>query len=406
MKPESPLQRLVYDFIRDRIVSHELAPGQQLPTEQELSELLHVSRITVHRALQRLAQEGLILRFPGKGSFVAEPAGAETNRQRFTPSTAPVEAVRQTAVSLTAAHPTTVSPMATSSPKDNGGLLGFICSGVSDDFGLVVLRSAIHRAEERGWSMIVSFTNQSQTAEEQAVQRAIQAGAKGLLVNPVNGEFYSDKLLCLHLGQFPLVLVDKHLDKIPIPYVSTDNRTAAYELTKHLIDLGHRKIGFISPGVTATTTLEERFAGYLMALEDHNIPYDYTLNLSSLPTGGGVNRPQEQDVYQAIRRYLTDHPELTAVLTTEYVFAGIVFELCQEQRKKIPEDLSVVCFDSPPSTPFIKFTHIEQQQEEIGRAAVDMLLDLIEGKEPTEASVQLPGRLVIGHSSGPVKDPV
>ncbi|WP_067933963.1 GntR family transcriptional regulator [Alicyclobacillus kakegawensis] len=376
MKPETPLQRRVYNFIRERIDSRELLPGQQLPTEQELSEYLQVSRITAHRALQRLAKEGLIQRFPGKGSFVAEAAATEVARP--TPH------------------------MAGAAPEHPGAsrLLGFICPAVSDDFGLDVLASAIARAEEHGWSMIVSFTHQSQAAEEAAIQRAVRAGVKGLLVNPVYGEYYSDQLLSLHLRQFPLVLVDKRLDKIPIPYVSTDNRAAAYDLTRHLIDLGHRKIGFISPGVTATATLEDRFAGYLAALEDHRIPYDHTLNLSSLPTGGGVNCPQEQDVYQTIRHYLLEHRELTAVLITEYVFAGIICELCRELQKQIPEDLSVVCFDSPRSAPFMKFTHIDQQQAEIGRTAVDMLLDLIEGKQPTDSSVQLPGQLVVGHSSG------
>ncbi|WP_067929138.1 GntR family transcriptional regulator [Alicyclobacillus shizuokensis] len=376
MKPETPLQRRVYDFIRERISSRELLPGQQLPTEQELSEHLQVSRITAHRALQRLAKEGLIQRFPGKGSFVAETAATEA-----VPSN----------VCTAGAAPGQSGP---------GGLLGFICPAVSDDFGLGILTSAIARAEERGWSMLVSFTHQSQAAEEVAIRRAVQAGARGLLVNPVYAEYYSDELLSLHLRQFPLVLVDKHLDKIPIPYVSTDNRAAAYDLTKHLIELGHRKIGFISPGVTATATLEDRFVGYLAALEDHRIPYDHTLNLSSLPTGGGINCPQEPDVYQIIRRYLQEHPELTAVLTTEYVFAGIVCELCRELHKRIPEDLSVVCFDSPQSNPFMKFTHIEQQQAEIGREAVDMLLDLIQGEEPESPSLPLPGRLVVGRSSG------
>ncbi|WP_026960950.1 GntR family transcriptional regulator [Alicyclobacillus herbarius] len=370
MKPETPLQRLVYDFIRQQIITHELAPGAQLPTEQELSERFHVSRITAHRALQRLADEGLIQRFPGKGSFVAEA---------FTP-------VEETAVSV-------------SSPTPR--LLGFICPAVSDDFGLSILTSAIATAERQGWSVLVSFTNQSQEEEEQAIQRAVKAGVQGLLVNPVYGEYYSDELLSLHLRQFPLVLVDKRLNKIPIPYVSTDNQAAAYQLTQHLIDLGHEKIGFISPGVTATSTLEDRFAGYLAALEDHRILVDHSLNLSSLPTGGGMQQPAQQDVYQVIRHYLQEHAELTAVLTTEYVYATIVFELCRELGKSIPNDLSLVSFDCPPFVPGIKFTHIQQDQTQIGETAVDMLLSIIQRQPLDNPFVQLSGRLITGQSSGP-----
>lgn len=370
MKSGAPLQDEIYEIVRTRIFNHEFSPAAQLPTEKELAEQYGVSRLTVHRALQRLAQQGMIHRYPGKGSFVSEHAtdSASNGRQPAT---------------------------------DNRSIpvIAFILPRAAEAYGMTVLESAIERAEQSNYSVMVSFTKDSQAAEEAAIRRAVQYGAKGLLVNPVYGEFYSEQLLRLHLDNFPLVLVDKRLDKIPVPYVTTDNYSAAYELTKHLIELGHKNIGFVSPGVAATSTLEDRLAGYLAALEDSNISYDQGLNLSTLPTGGGVDKPDGPEVYRTIQNYLFEHRELTAILGTEHIFAQIIENICQVSGFSIPEELSVVCFDSPRVLDCKSLTHIEQQQVDIGETSVDMLLRLISGETKANTSIELPGSLVVGTSS-------
>lgn len=372
VKSGAPLQDEIYQSIRDRILAQEFPVGKQLPTEKELSIALNVSRITVHRALQRLAQQGLIHRYPGKGSFVAEQASGSLQAKNQLVSQTP-----------------------------GTSLIAFVLPGIAEAYGVNVLKAAIDQAEKANYAVMVSFTNDSQESEEVAIRRSVQAGAKGILVNPVYGEFYSEQLLRLHLDNFPLVLVDKRLDKVPVPHVTTNNHTAAYQLTKHLIDLGHRHIGFVSPGVAATATLEDRFAGYLAALDDHQIPYEQRLNLSTLPTGGGVDKPDGPEVYRTIQNYLLEHRDLTAILATEYVFAAIIEHICNGEGMSVPADLSVVCFDSPvPVVETTKFTHILQNQKEIGETAVEMLLRLIDGeKDGADTTVELPAQFVLGQSS-------
>ena len=69
--------RRVYLLLRDRILGGELAPGERLPGEPSLAAAHGVARVTVRRALDRLAEDGLILRKPGSGTFVREPAVAK-----------------------------------------------------------------------------------------------------------------------------------------------------------------------------------------------------------------------------------------------------------------------------------------------------------------------------------------
>ncbi|MBN1265938.1 MAG: GntR family transcriptional regulator [Anaerolineales bacterium] len=68
-----PLYRQLYSLLEKQIQSGELQAGEQIPSERELAETLHVSRITARQALDALVETGLVYREQGKGTFVAEP---------------------------------------------------------------------------------------------------------------------------------------------------------------------------------------------------------------------------------------------------------------------------------------------------------------------------------------------
>ncbi|WP_243835163.1 GntR family transcriptional regulator [Alicyclobacillus sacchari] len=374
MNAGSPLQDEIVHWLRDRILGHEFTPGDQLPTEKQLSEQLHVSRITVHRALKRLADEGLIHRYPGKGTFVAQ-----------LPSTFKEEIIRDDIQS------------------SNTGSIAYILPGISAAFGTQLLKSVMSTLEEAGFNVVVSFTNNSQEAERAAIQRVLRLGVKGILVSPVNGEYYNDIILRLHLDHFPIVLVDKRLDKIPVPFVTTNNRAAAYELTKHLLSLGHKNIGFLSPPDEVTTSLQDRFAGFLAALASEHVSFDPDLRLCNLPTGGAIDKPDGKAVYENMEQFVLEHPSMTAVIATEHVFATMLEDICTKHAIRVPKELSIACFDSPASwIERPRFTHIVQQEEQIGRIAAELLLQFIQcGPRDVPVAVELPGQLSLGRSSGP-----
>lgn len=72
-KGVKPLYSQIYDYLYELIHSGDLPPGSQLPSENELVEKFNVSRITVRHAIAKLEQENLLVRMPGKGTFIAEP---------------------------------------------------------------------------------------------------------------------------------------------------------------------------------------------------------------------------------------------------------------------------------------------------------------------------------------------
>lgn len=379
MSTDTPLHIEIYQNIKLQIMNKELSQGARLPTEHNLADSFGVSRLTVHKALQRLAQEGWIFRHRGKGSFVANRSVTKTTNL--------LESTRV--------------------DKSNETLIGFVLPGTSTSYGADLLMSVVSAVNEANMSAVINLSGRSLESEERAIQRTLNTGVKGLLIYPVNGEYHNEEILRLSLNRFPLVLVDRSLAKIALPYVCSDNLRASFELTAYLLQLGHERIGYISPEISGTVPLEERFTGHMNALRDHGLAeYEYHLNIS-LPTGTVLENVEKQNIYNTLTSYLLDHPDMTAIIATEYQYAVILMEICISLGISVPADMSIVCFDSPESDAY-SFTHIKQDELEIGRSSVRMLMELMRNHKNDEpgasTSITLPATLVIGKTSTSPRD--
>src|SRR5437763_1168856 len=125
--------------------------------------------------------------------------------------------------------------------------LAFLLPEVSLAYGLDLLRAVEKRAGEAGFSMVLTRTRGLQDQEERAIDRLVRSRAvDGLIVFPVNGEFYNASLLRVALEGYPLVLVDRYLKGIAATAVYTDNVAAARDLTGHVLDNGCDSVAFVS----------------------------------------------------------------------------------------------------------------------------------------------------------------
>ena len=375
----NPLYEIIYSHLRAQIDSGQLAIGDRLPTERELSKQFSVSRITAQKALEKLHVEGTISRHPGRGSFV----------------------IRQTA------PPAAES---TGGALGAGTLIGLVLPELGESYGLRLLSGIERSADDNDLLLAVCRSYGRQDAEVRAMRRLLALGVKGLIVFPVNGEHYNPEILRLHVEGFPLVLVDKYLPGVPVCSVSTDNRDAAEHLVRHIVELGHRNIGFCSPPPNNTVTLEDRWDGFTSALEDSRIRFQPDWSLTDLPSEmpNADNAGYRQEHNDMLTRYLLEHRELTAVVATEFQAAAHILQTARQIGLRVPEDLSIACFDSPSSR-FLgwQFTHIRQDEETMGNKAVEILREQIETRADEQletASVSLGAKLVIGDSTAPPKE--
>ncbi|HOG48937.1 MAG TPA: GntR family transcriptional regulator, partial [Anaerolineae bacterium] len=223
-----PLYERLYNYVIGEITAGRLRPGDRVPSEKELAGQFDVSRITSRKALERLSQDGVIERMRGRGSFVS--GNMDVTR---------LQGLAARPAAQTAGSPRRVAAL--------------LLPDLADSYGLRLVRSVDSYLRRQGYYLLLCRTGGQREEEERAIEASVEIGVDGLIVFPVHGEYYSERLLRLVLDHYPLVLVDRYLKGIPACSVFTDNRRAAEDLTSYLIDQGHMHIAFISPPAQGTS---------------------------------------------------------------------------------------------------------------------------------------------------------
>lgn len=376
-----PRYEQMYLTLRDRLHSGEYTIGDKIPSEKELMEQFEVSRITSKKALDMLVQDGYIVRQPGRGSFVIhngksteviEPAEAGKNDYTPKPRTASDQIV-----------------------------LGLIMEDFSDSYGKAMLVEMERTAQKMGVYLMLRLSFSQTDIEENAIRMLRDYGVDGLIIYPTRGQIFNSEILKLVIDRFPHVLVDRYVKGIDSTSISTDNVAASSMGTHYLLDQGHRHIALLTSKVTDNVAIEERIEGFVQAHAERGV----VLDRSSWLTDMHWNSNQEEDEQvlvqhnvDMIQQMIEAHPQITALFAMQYELALFAKEAIEHMGLHIPQDISIICFDSPQaSAALYPFTHMEQDQQSLGRLAIENVLALIEGATlPSKISLQ--AKLVHGHS--------
>jgi len=151
------------------------------------------------------------------------------------------------------------------------------------------------------------------------------------------------------------------------PCVYVDDRDAAYEITEHLIQLGHQRIGFLSGGL-AHLSSSERYAGYEQALAEYNIPLDKHLVVPGDYTF--------DDGFRGARRLLSLRDPPTAIFGCNDEIAAGALAAAKSAGLNVPYDLSIAGFEDSPFSrqSWPALTTAKQATEEIARHAARLLI--------------------------------
>lgn len=362
------LYREVYEALRSAIRSGEYAVGDRLPRDAELMARFDVSSVTVKRALTLLRDEGYLSRRPRHGTFVVSREAGD----------------------------------ATPSPLPQGGLLiGCVLTDFDETFGTRMLAGLIDAGQDS--SLVVRRSLGDGEREDMMVRALAGAGARALILQPSSSEFVPPAVLELITRGFPVVILDRVYDGLPVSSVCSDNVTAGREATDYLFSLGHERLGLISSD-SDVSTLRDRRTGFIAAHAHHHLPHDpaneFRATRSTVP---GSYATPDDDV-RALTGYLQGRPGLQGVVVTEYHLAVLVQEAAHELGIRVPEDLSIVCFDHPGrffDRGSFEFTHIEQDETAMGQEAVRIAHELINDRSKVER-VALETKLVVGGSTAKV----
>ncbi|WP_169950861.1 LacI family DNA-binding transcriptional regulator [Microbispora sp. H11081] len=202
-----------------------------------------------------------------------------------------------------------------------------------------------------------------------------------------------------HRGVFeahgvPLVALDPTGDVHPAPSVGSTSWSGALEATRHLLELGHRRIGLIT-GPAGFLAARARLDGFLAALDTAGVPFD-----ERLMRGGPFLAEHGRDLGSQLLT-LPDPP--TAVVCGNDLQAFGVYEAARLLGLRIPDDLSVVGFDDIEHCAWAApaLTTVRQPFAEIGATAARIALALADGERPPRPVVELGAALVVRDSTAP-----
>jgi DNA-binding LacI/PurR family transcriptional regulator len=276
------------------------------------------------------------------------------------------------------------------------GAIGLLVPELMNPIFPALAQAMETRAKSWGFASILCNTEGSPEAEADYVQMLLERQVVGMI-------FISSEVADLHadhdhyrrlLGMGArLVFVNGSPRNIDAPAVGIDERAAGHLATQHLLELGHRRIGFVA-GPAHFVPTQEKTAGMADALRLAKVEFDGThVAHEDFSVDGGR---------AALRRLLDTEVPPTGVICSSDVMAIGALQEAIARKVRVPEDLSIVGFDGIAAANWTQpaLTTVEQPIDEIADMAVNALSALIEEPDRRVPNFQFRPRLRRGGSTG------
>ncbi len=273
-------------------------------------------------------------------------------------------------------------------------ILGVIVPNISHLFTTTILKGILEEAELHGYRVIISESQNNETKQFEMLKTMTQFGVDGILMSLAKKTTFLDNILQI-FNHKPMVLFDKVSNKIPCTQIAINEEEAAFNAVEHLINLGKKRIAILKESENSFNS-EMRYAGYLRALKEHNIPVDEKIILStediSIRNGKRLT---------SILLSLKKRPDAIFAITDNAAIGAI--KTLHKFNVKIPDEIAVVGFSNSANSTIVQpeLTTVDQPGDKIGRTAVQYLIKEIENPENEimTKTVELKTSLIVRDSS-------
>ena len=275
-------------------------------------------------------------------------------------------------------------------------LLGLVLSSVANPIFARTVAAIEERAHELGYDLILAHTLNIPDREEVCVRRLLSRRVDGIFVFPVyrlapTAAIYDE---LLQRGIPTVIMGHRAPFCARFHNVESDDLRGSTLLTRHLLEMGHKKIAFLC-GPMSAPWAQERLEGYRRALREAQIePQDSLLfNAGTTIEEGG----------KAALQILNEAPGITAVQAVSDLVAMGAANVFLNQGVQIPKDLSLAGFGNILTSEHFRvpLTTVRQPKLRLGVAAMETMQKLLRGEHPE--SRRLPAEVVLRASTGPAK---
>lgn len=257
-------------------------------------------------------------------------------------------------------------------------------------FFLSMLGSITRASAKMGYDLLISFQQQSLNwnAEYEHANRA-----DGIIFLGY-GDYitYAEKIANLDRIGARFITWGPVLPDQPGHFIGCDNLNSAYIATRHLTDMGHKKIAFLGIASEHRPEFNQRYQGYVKALLDANLMVNPKLQIDA--------DTSEEMGYEATLELLKSKLQFDAIFCASDLIAIGVINALKENNIRVPAEVAVVGFDNIPTASYTNppLTTVQQDTMLAGKLLVENLLKLIRGEDID--SILMPAKLIIRDSCG------
>jgi len=362
------LHSQLHSQLRQLILSGRWQKGSLIPSESQLTTYLKVSRSTVRLALQKAEIEGLIERSAGRGTFVSYQPKENQNR-----------------------------------------LIAFVTYGFDAEFHMLMLKGAEQAVKVHGYQLILSNL-QTQEEELDTLQRLTSEYVEGVLLRPNTDASHAESQNSSRYHQIglPMVLMDRQIHGMDCDFVTSDNYGGAYEMVRHLIQLGHEEIAFLSHFEMELLPVKERYRAYCDALREAGLTPHEAWHVSQpgqeilagdvFRTSMNANSLEIQQIKEYV---LNAQPRPTAIFALNDYLAVITMLALKLLNLRVPDDISLAGFDDLDLAAQVEtpLTTVAQDFFEIGKLSAQLLLQRLQGDTGEARCEMIPTELRVRSST-------
>jgi DNA-binding LacI/PurR family transcriptional regulator len=328
-------------------------------TQKKIADKLHISLMTVYRALQN-----------------------KTNVSEDT---------RKKVFELVKKYDYRPDNIARSLVLKKTNTLGLILPCITHSFFPEIARAIEDVANARGYHVILCHTNRNCRKEEEEISLLKAKKVDGMIITPVETRRSSAVYQGLHKIGIPFVFIDLYIEGFDCNFVGTDGVSGAHQAVEHLIKLGHKRIAYIS-GPLSASTAQNRLEGYRQALVRGGIAVDENLIIR---TEGF----EYLDGRKAAVEFLEMEKRPTAIFAANDPMAIGCYQILQREGVRVPDEVSLVGFSGTREADLISLTTVVQPAPDIGTTAARILIEQIENKTTGYRKIFLKTELVIRRST-------
>lgn len=275
--------------------------------------------------------------------------------------------------------------------------IGLIIPDLQNPFYAALVTEIENELIERNYDLVIEDTRLNFEHEQVCLDKITNRQIDGMIINPINSDVIKSHLTPLNKSGTPVVVLGESPKTSSLNSIQVDLTESIRKTIQHLVDLGHRNIGFILHSMAAHQKDVPRIAGFRNALRRHHLKLPEQFVLQCKPTIA--------DSYRTFKTMLEAKPENlpTAFICLNDLLAIGTMRAASEAELQIPGDLSIVGVDDIPLAEFlpVSLTTISQPIREMAQNAVEAVLK----KDSKPARITLSGELMIRESTGPVRKP-